>query len=78
MEIVAAAGNTALNILAVVPEIKGKDRLCMSPLVHLFIHSCPLLRAYHKIGNGARAGWHICKEPRKFNALINQPIHVFI
>ena len=65
MEIVAAAGNTALHILAVVPEVQCKDGLGVAPLVHLLIHQRTLLRADHQLGYRAFAGGHIGKEPGK-------------
>ena len=78
MEIMATACDTALNILAVVPEIKSKNRLGMAPLVHLLIHQSTLLRRNHKICYSTVARWHICKEPSKFNATFNKPIHIFV
>ena len=78
MEIVAAAGNTALHILAVVPEVQCKNGLGVAPLVHLLIHQRTLLRANHQLGYRAFAGGHIGKEPGKLNALVDEPVHILV
>ncbi|MPM78853.1 hypothetical protein SDC9_125868 [bioreactor metagenome] len=74
MQIFSPAGDTALYILAVVPEIHGKQRLCLAEVTNLPVHEFSLLGSHHQVGNRIRTHRHIGKEPCEFYPFVNQEV----
>lgn len=76
VQVVTASCDTSLDVLAVIPEIQGKQRLGTPESADLMIHVLTLVRGGHELGHCVHAHGHVGKEPAKFTALFDHGVKI--
>ena len=76
VQVIAATCDTALDVLAVIPEIQGKQGLGASEFADLVIHVLSLVRGGHELGDSVDTDRHIGKEPAKLTALFDHGVKI--
>ena len=78
VQIPSPAGDAALHIFPVVPEIQREQRLCRAEIADLMVHKFALPSGHHEVRHGVLPNRHVREEPRKFCTLIDQIIDEFL
>ena len=74
VKVSSAAGDAAVHIFAVVPEVHREQRLGIAEFADLAVHEFALVRRGHQLGRGVVPDRHIGEEPREFRALVDQVV----
>lgn len=78
VQVPAAAGDASANVLAIVLEIEGEQRLYLAHLADKLIHVGALLHGGHKFFGCAGAYGHVVEQPAEQGPLVDHPIKVFL
>lgn len=76
VQVIASSCDTSLDVLAVVPEIQGKQGLGSPEAANLVIHVLPLVRGGHELGHSIHAHGHVGKKPAKLTALFDHCVKI--
>ena len=76
VQIAPSAGNAAVCVFTVIPEVQRKQRLFVPHGPNKVIHVFPLLSAGHQFWHSVRAYRHVSEEPHKLCAEIDQAVIV--
>ena len=77
MAVAASYGDTSSHILAVVPKVHCKDRLCLAVLTDLVVHHLTLLCRCHQFFYRSFSHRHVSEEPCKLRPHIDHLVEIF-
>jgi hypothetical protein len=76
VHVAASAGDAAVDVLAVVPEVHRENRFGIAEFANLMIHEFALFRRHHQIGGSVDTDRHVREEPGEFRALLHHPVKI--
>ena len=78
VQVVAACGDAATDIFAVIPEVHREEGLGLAERAYLTVHELALLGGGHEVGGRAAADGHVGEEPAELGAHLHHPVEVLL